>query len=115
MPVTYKNKGNKIYYLHHEKTKTGKPRYYFSMKDKGNLMEKIPEGYEIYEHPSNAQVFLRKKQSQVITDIENHLINKYLNTAFSIEDSYFLKFCGMIKIPFCIIKGNDIKGFFQNF
>ena len=47
MPVTYKNKGNKIYYLHHEKTKTGKPRYYFSMKDEGNLMEKIPEGYEI--------------------------------------------------------------------
>ena len=78
MPVTYKNKGNKIYFLHHEKTKTGKPRYYFSMKDKGNLMENIPEGYEIYEHPSNAQVFLRKKQSQVITDIENHLINKYL-------------------------------------
>lgn len=37
------------------------------------------------------------------------------DTAFSIEDSYFLKFCGMIKIPFCIIKGNDIKGFFQNF
>jgi len=37
---------------------------------------KIPEGYEIYEHPLNAQVFLRKKQSQVITDIENHLITK---------------------------------------
>jgi len=85
MPVTYKNKGNKIYYLHHEKTKTGKPRYYFSMKDEGNLMEKIPEGYEIYEHPSNAQVFLRKKQSQVITDIENHLINKYLK---NLKSSY---------------------------
>jgi hypothetical protein len=40
---------------------------------------------------------------------------KGTGTAFSIDDSYFLKFCGMIKIPFCIIKGNDIKGFFQNF
>jgi len=48
------------------------------MKDKGNLVEKIPEGYEIYEHPSNAQVFLRKKQPQIVTDIDNHLINKYL-------------------------------------
>ena len=72
------NKGKKIYYLHHGKTKTGKPIYHFSMNDKGNLMEKIPEGYEIYEHPSNAQVFLRKKQPQIVTDIENHLINKYL-------------------------------------
>jgi len=78
MPVTYTNKGKKIYYLHHGKTKTGKPRYHFSMKDKDNLMEKIPEGYEIYEHPSNAQVFLRKNQPQILTDIENHLINKYL-------------------------------------
>ena len=78
MPVTYTNKGKKIYYLHLRKTKNGKPSYYFSMKDKGNLMEKIPEGYEIYEHPSNAQVFLRKKQPQIVTDIENHLINKYL-------------------------------------
>ncbi len=67
MPVTYTNKSKKTYYLHHGKTKTGKPRYHFSMKDKGNLMEKIPEGYEIYEHPSNAQVFLRKKQPQILT------------------------------------------------
>ena len=72
------NKRKRIYYLHRGKTKTGKPRYHFSMKDKGDLMEKIPEGFEIYEHPSNAQVFLRKKQPQIITDIENYLINKYL-------------------------------------
>jgi len=78
MPVKYENKGKKAYYLHQGKTKTGKPKYYFSMKDKGNLVEKIPEGYEIYEHPANAQVFLRKKQPQIVTDIERHLINKYL-------------------------------------
>ncbi len=50
MPVTYINKGNKIYFLHHEKTKTGKPRYYFSMKDEGNLMEKIPLRKDKYHH-----------------------------------------------------------------
>ena len=43
MPVTYKNKGNKIYYLHHEKTKTGKPRYYFSM----NLKTAVEQKYKI--------------------------------------------------------------------
>ena len=79
MPVKYINKGKKTYYLHQGKTKTGKPKYYFSMKDKGNLVEKIPGGYKIYEHPANAQVFLRKKQPQIVTDIESYLINKYLN------------------------------------
>ena len=45
------NKGKKTYYLHQGKTKTGKPKYYFSTKIKGDLVEEIPEGYEIYEHP----------------------------------------------------------------
>jgi len=78
MPITYTNKGKKTYYLHQGKTRTGKPRYTFSMKDKGILAEKIPEGFEIYEHPANAQVFLRKKQPLIMTDIESYLIKKYL-------------------------------------
>ncbi|MBF0449229.1 MAG: hypothetical protein HQK75_00855 [Candidatus Magnetomorum sp.] len=78
MIVTHINKRKQKYYLHQGTTKTGKPKYHFSMKDNGNLMEKIPEGYEIYEHPSNAQVFLRKKQPKIITDIESKLIRKYL-------------------------------------
>jgi len=78
MPITYTNRGNQLYYLHQGKTKTGKPKYHFSRKDKGNLVEEVPDGYEIYEHPSNAQVFLRKKQLKIITDIESHLVNKYL-------------------------------------
>ncbi len=78
MPVTYMNKGKQIYYLYQGKTKTGKPRYHFSMKDKGTLAEKMPEGYEIYEHPANAQVFLRKKLPQIVTDIESYLVKKYL-------------------------------------
>ncbi len=78
MPVTYKNRKNQTYYLHQGKTKTGKPKYYFSMRKSGQLGEEIPDGYEIYEHPSNAQVFLRKKQPQLITELEKHLVNKYL-------------------------------------
>jgi hypothetical protein len=79
MPVTYTNKGKITYYLHQGKTKTGKPKYYFSTKKKTDLLaEKVPDGFEVYEHPANAQVFLRKKQKQIITDIEQHLINKHL-------------------------------------
>ena len=65
MPVTYNNRKNKTYYLHEGKTKTGKTRYYLSMKTNGQLVDEIPDGYEIYEHPSNAQVFLRKKTAAI--------------------------------------------------
>jgi len=78
MPVTYKNRRGKIYYLHKGKTKTGKPKYHFSFKNKGNLVGQVPDGYEIYEHPPNGQVLLRRKLPRFITDIESHMIEKEL-------------------------------------
>ena len=47
MPVEYKNRKDKNYYLHVGKTKTGKPKYYFSMKKEGELPDGIPEEYGI--------------------------------------------------------------------
>ena len=81
MAVHYTNRAGKTYYLRKGKTKTGKPRYFFSSQQdgKGEAVEDIPEGYEIYEHPENAQVFLRKIRPQLITDIEKQLIKKYVN------------------------------------
>ena len=67
-----------MYYLREGKTKTGKPRYFFSAQQhgKGEVVDRIPDGYEIYEHPENAQVFLRKIRPQLITDLEKLLVNK---------------------------------------
>jgi len=78
MPIEYKNRRGRIYYLHQGKTKTGKPRYYFSMKQDGGLVDGLPKGYEIYERPANGQVFLRREVPLVITDIEKHIIMKEL-------------------------------------
>jgi hypothetical protein len=69
MAITYVNRKQSTYYLHEGKTKTGKPKYFFSMKAEGTLAETIPKGYQIYENP-NGQVFLRKIQPQLITDEE---------------------------------------------
>src|SRR3989441_11655883 len=55
MPITYTNAKGKTYYLHQGTTKTGKPKYYFSMENEGHLAEAITVGFEIYENP-NAQV-----------------------------------------------------------
>jgi len=69
MTITHINRQGKTYYLHEGKTKTGKPKYFFSLKSAGTLMDILPEGYEIYENP-NAQVFLRKIRPQIVTPTE---------------------------------------------
>jgi len=78
MPVTYKNRRGKTYYLHEGRTKTGKHKYHFSLKNKGEFVDEIPDGYEIYEHPATGGVFLRKKLPQLISDTEKHIVEKEL-------------------------------------
>ena len=51
MPVTHVNRKRDTYYLHAGKTKAGKPRYWFSKSTEGDLVETLPEGYEVYENP----------------------------------------------------------------
>ena len=75
MAVTWKNRKEDIYYLHEGRTKTGKPKYYFSRSDKGMIVDHIPNGYEIYENP-NAQVFLRKKLVSLIKDEELDVVER---------------------------------------
>ena len=69
MAITYVNRKGKTFYLHQGVTKKGNPRYYFAQKSEGELADRIPEGFEIYENP-HAQVFLRRIPLQLITDAE---------------------------------------------
>jgi hypothetical protein len=75
MAVIWQNRREDIYYLHEGRTKTGKPKYYFSRSDEGMIVDNIPDGYEIYENP-NAQVFLRKKMVSRIKDEELDLVER---------------------------------------
>jgi hypothetical protein len=75
MAVTWKNRKEDVYYLHKGRTRTGKPKYYFSRSDEGTIVDHIPDGYEIYENP-NAQVFLRKKLVSFIKDEELDLVER---------------------------------------
>ncbi len=82
MTVEYTNRTGKTYYLRAGKTKTGKPRYFFSVKPDGmgEAVDQIPAGFEVYEHPEDARVFLRKTRSQLITDLEQHFVKKALKS-----------------------------------
>ena len=69
MPVTHVNRYRDTYYLHVGRTKTGKPRYWFSTKADGDLVDAISEGYEVYENP-DARVYFRKIVPQLVTSAE---------------------------------------------
>src|SRR5208282_1777361 len=77
MPVTHVNRKRATYYLHVGKTKTGKPKYWFAKSTEGELLESIPEGYEVYENP-DAQVFLRKIVPQLVTPAEVTVVEEGL-------------------------------------
>lgn len=75
MAIEYINRRSQKYYLHQGATKTGKPKYFFSMKSEGNLIKIIPDGYEIYENP-NGQVFLQRVKPKIISDEEIAKVEK---------------------------------------
>ena len=78
MFIQHTNRAGKIYYLRERKTKAGKLQFFFSTQPegKGVAVKEIPDGYEIYEHPENAQVFLRRKKPQLIADVEKRLVEE---------------------------------------
>jgi hypothetical protein len=69
MAIEHVNRRGDTFYLHEGKTKTGKPKFFFSRKKEGTLAASIPAGYEVYENP-NAQVFLRKVVPRLVTEDE---------------------------------------------
>ena len=69
MAIEHINRRGDTYYLHEGKTKTGKPKYFFSRKRDGILATAIPAGFEVYEDPES-RVTLRKILPRVVTDEE---------------------------------------------
>jgi hypothetical protein len=85
VPLTHTTAKGKTFYLHQGRTKTGKPKYHFSMQSEGTLAEFIPAGFEIYETP-NAQVFLRRIPPKIITDAERQIVADGMRTYASVQD-----------------------------
>jgi len=73
LTVSYRNFKDQDYFLHKKLTKKGNNKYYFSTKSEGDLVDKLPPGFEIYENP-NGQVFLRKIRPSLITDKEKEIV-----------------------------------------
>lgn len=68
--ITHTNRKGDVYILKTAVTRTGKPRWYASMKaEKGENAAAMPEGYEFYESV-DGQVFVRKPLKTKILPLE---------------------------------------------
>jgi len=77
MPITLTTRTGKTYYLHSGKTTTGKPKFFFSTKKSGELVDAIPEGFEIFED-IDGKAFLRRIPEQIILPSELAMIENAL-------------------------------------
>lgn len=78
MPITYTSRKNKTYTLCKGETKTGKPRYFFAREPKGEIVDEIPDGYEIAESV-NGIVSLSKARPKLISDDELAVIQSAID------------------------------------
>lgn len=74
MPYTYTNRKGKTYYIRRVEGKRG-VRFVCSQKKTDDVLDAIPEGFEMVENP-NGQVSCRRKQKSLITDDELKRVEK---------------------------------------
>ena len=77
MAVSYVNWRGETYYLHKTIMKNGRVHYYFSIRQDGELVDTLPEGYEIYENV-NGRVTLRKIRPRLISEDEIRIVEQEL-------------------------------------
>ena len=96
-PIDYTNRLGKTYYLFQGKTKKGNPRYFFSPDPSGGKTEcvpldRIPQGFELFEHP-NSNVVLRKKIKTAVLPFELHLVRDLVEELERVDqDNTFKQF-----------------------
>ena len=74
MGVEYTNRKGDVYYLHAGKTRTGRPRYFFSREPSDAPVDTVPAGYEIYESPEAGLVYMRKAKAVAIAPFEREMV-----------------------------------------
>lgn len=83
MGIKHVNRKGETYYLLAGKGPAGRPR--FSRKVEGTPVETLPPGYEIYESPESAQVFLRKIRPTAILPQERQLLGSAIRSQAGLE------------------------------
>ena len=89
MPYSYTNRHGKTHYFRAVPTKYGKFRYYVTTSpDNPNLIEKVPEGFEVVESPQEAKVVIRKKKAILTTQEEREIVHDAIEELSAINDFF---------------------------
>lgn len=89
--LEYVNRRGDRYFILQGKTKTGKPKFYCSKRPSGAGIgvERLPDGFEIYENPEDALVSVRKVRPTRIQPFEREeltrMARKLARTAVLVE------------------------------
>lgn len=83
--VQYTNRKGDTYFLQAGTTRTGKPRYWFGRKQTGEPVEAVPPGYEIYEHPKEGLVSLRKVKPSPISQLDRDILSNGIRRFAGLE------------------------------
>ena len=84
MAFQYTNRRGDVYFIR-AVTRGKKTAYSASRKPDGNLVEELPEGYEIYERPESAQVFARKPKLTQILSAEQQLLENSIRDLADVD------------------------------
>jgi hypothetical protein len=68
---THENRMGVTFYLHEGKTKTGKPRYFFTRDIRDGSLVELPEGYEVSESINGVVSVRKKKPGEVSVPAED--------------------------------------------
>lgn len=89
MPFSYTNRQGKTHYFRAVPTKSGKYRYYVTTSDEyPNLIENIPNGFEVTELPEEAKVVIRKIKPVHITQEEKEIVHDAIEEFSAIRDFF---------------------------
>lgn len=87
MFLTYKNRLGKSHFFRAATTAKGGIRYYITKSDNfPDLIETLPEGFEIYEDPHDGRVIFRKIVPCAVAQEELDLVQKAVETLSDLKD-----------------------------
>jgi len=84
MPYQHTNRRGDVYYIQATERK-GKIAYSAARKPSGRPLDRVPDGYEIYECPDAAQVFVRKIKPTRILPAEKQLVEDAVRRLAKVE------------------------------
>jgi len=84
MAYQHTNRRGDVYYIQ-AKGRGGKIAYSAARKPTGTMVDRLPKGYEIYEKPENAQVFVRKIKPTLILPSERQLVETSVRRLAKLE------------------------------